>query len=89
MKEDPAELRERERKARWRLKRLNFFLLRSRSKDPKSFEFQGYIICTSATGTNVAGILPAPFALKIDDVEKFIEEKKKFYHDLKNQKGPF
>ena len=64
----------RENKARRRLDRRGYRLMKSRRRDPKALEYGGYMIVDSQTNGAVAGMDPVPFDYSLGDVEAFLDK---------------
>jgi hypothetical protein len=69
------DLKVQENRARRRLDRMGFSLMKSRRKDPRALEYGGYMIVNRFTNAIEAGGTPGAYALSIEDVERWIEEK--------------
>lgn len=62
----------RQNRLRRMAERQGLSLTKSRRRDPNALDFGGYMLVDSATNTVVAGSVPVPFSLSLDEVEAWL-----------------
>lgn len=74
-KETEAEFKVRENRMRRVLKRRGYRLMKSKRRDPRAYDFGGYMIIDARTNGVVRGTETGlSFELSLDDVEAFTKE---------------
>lgn len=64
----------RENRLRRMAERQGLTLVKSRRRDPRAYDFGGYMLCDAATSLVVIGSSPLAFGLDLDDVEAFLTD---------------
>ena len=67
------ETKVRENRMRRKLARMGYRLSRSGARDPKAYNFGGYMILDAWRNVPLAGAQPYQYSMSLDDVEKFAE----------------
>ena len=63
-----------ENRMRRALKRRGMRLVKSKRRDPKAFDFGGYMIINAENNTVVCGTDPMAFSLSLDNVAQYVDE---------------
>ena len=63
-----------ERRARRVAKAQGYSLVKSRARDPRSYQFGGYMIVDDHLNAVVAGGSPLAYSMTLDDVVDWLEE---------------
>lgn len=64
----------RENRLRRKLERMGYRLTKSRRRDPRAYDFGGYMILDAWNNNEIAGGHPYGYSMNIDDVENFTKE---------------
>ena len=62
----------RENRLRRAAQRQGYKLVKSRRRDPRAIDYDGWMLVDPSTGAVVAGGDPHPYALALEDVERFL-----------------